>query len=71
VTAPSLEDVDWDALSPEGRWILRNVAWPVRERDSYKAVARRLDVQERAVSRPLDELADEIRSQLDRSPDPP
>jgi Homeodomain-like domain len=61
----SADDVDWETLSPEGRWIALELAWLLAEGKTQKAIAAELGVSPRKVRMALDELAEEIRAQVD------
>lgn len=65
---PVPEDVDWEGLSPEGRWIVLEIAMPLAEGKTQKAVADELGVSPRKLRRALDDLADEIRLQHRANP---
>ncbi len=60
---PSPEDVDWEALSPRGTWILQRIALPRSLGLSYIEIARSLDRPKPYVIGALDELARELARQ--------
>jgi DNA-binding CsgD family transcriptional regulator len=60
---PAARRVEWDSLSKQGLETLRMIALPIACGLSYQEVAERRGLTTKAVSRALDVLAEEIRSQ--------
>ncbi len=56
-------EVDWMALSDRSKAILRHIAVPISEGRSQQEIASDLGRSTRWVSRALEDLRDEIRSQ--------